>query len=93
GTITEDPGIGGKPDVTMDLVSQRVDLADLGGFIGTTPGKANEPGQTVAQKREHAADAQKKTLLPDTKINLPKIRAANVHLRYRGEHIENKYVP
>jgi uncharacterized protein involved in outer membrane biogenesis len=93
GTITEDPGVGGKPDVTMDLASRRVDLTDLGGFIGTPAGKASTPGETPAQKHELAEAASKKTLLPDTPINLPKVNAANIHLRYRGERIENKYTP
>jgi uncharacterized protein involved in outer membrane biogenesis len=93
GTVTEDPAAGGKPDVTMDLSSRRVDLTDLGGLIGTTPGKNTTPGETPAQKRELARGAAKKTLLPDTPIDLPRIDAANVHLRYRGEHIENKYTP
>jgi uncharacterized protein involved in outer membrane biogenesis len=35
----------------------------------------------------------KKTLLPDTPINIPKLRAANIHLTYRGEHIENTFTP
>ena len=93
GEIDEDPGIGGKPDVTLDLFSRRVDLTDLGGFIGTPAGKQSTPGQTTVQKKELAQASTKKTLFPDTKINLPKLRAANIHLKYRGEHIENKYTP
>jgi uncharacterized protein involved in outer membrane biogenesis len=93
GTITEDPGASGKPDVTMDLASRRVDLTDLGGFIGTPAGKVSTPGETPAQKHELARAAAKKTLLPDTPIDLPKLNAANIHLKYRGEHIENKYTP
>jgi uncharacterized protein involved in outer membrane biogenesis len=93
GSITEDPGVGGKPDVTMDLASRQVDLTDLGGFIGTPAGKASTPGETTAQKHDLAKAAAKKTLLPDTPINLPKLNAANIHLKYRGEHIENKYTP
>jgi uncharacterized protein involved in outer membrane biogenesis len=93
GSIVEDPGAGGKPDVTMDLSSRRVDLTDLGGFIGTPAGKASTPGETPKQKAELARAEAKKTLLPDTPINLPKLRAANIHLKYRGEHIENKYTP
>ena len=93
GDITVDPhaGTGGKPDVIMDLTSRRVDLTDLGGFIGTTPGKKTTPGETVAQKQTLAKTEAKKTLFPDTPINLPKIRAADIHLKYRGEHIE-KYL-
>jgi uncharacterized protein involved in outer membrane biogenesis len=93
GDIDEDPGMDGKPDVTMQLWSRHVDLADLGGFVGTTPGKTNTPGETRAQERELAADKRKKTLLPDTPINLPKLRAADIHLKYRGEHIENHSTP
>jgi hypothetical protein len=93
GTIAEDPGAGGKPDVVMDLSSKRIDLTDLGGFVGTPAGKPSTPGETASQKRvlEHAAE--KKTLLPDTPINVPKLEAANIHLKYRGEHIENKFTP
>ncbi len=95
GDITVDPraGTGGKPDVIMDLSSRRVDLTDLGGFIGTAPGKKTTPGETVAQKQTLAKAEAKKTLFPDTPINLPKVNAADIHLKYRGEHIENTYTP
>ena len=93
GNITEDPGAGGKPDITMDLASHNVDLTDLGGFIGTPPGRRGTPGETAAQEHNLAKAESKKTLLPDTPINIPSLRVANVHLNYRGEHIENKYVP
>ncbi|HTZ70129.1 MAG TPA: AsmA family protein [Acetobacteraceae bacterium] len=93
GDILEDPGIGGKPDVTMNLWSKHVDLTDLGGFIGTPPGKQTTPGQTAQQKAALAHAEAKKTLLPSTPINLPKLRAATIHLKYKGEHIENRYTP
>jgi uncharacterized protein involved in outer membrane biogenesis len=93
GSIVEDPDASGKPDVTMNLASRHVDLTDLGGFIGTPAGKPTTPGETAAEKRELAAAKAKKTLLPDTPINIPKLRAANIHLTYRGEHIENKFTP
>jgi uncharacterized protein involved in outer membrane biogenesis len=93
GEITEDPGASGKPDVTMDLASRNVDLTDLGGFIGTPPGRRGTPGETPQQKQALAQAEHKKTLLPDTPINLPRLRAANIHLKYRGEHIINRYVP
>ena len=93
GNISEYPGIGGKPDVTMDLQSRRIDLTDLGGFIGAPPGKKSTPGETPAQQRSLANAAAKKTLLPTTQFNLPRLRAADIHMKYRGEHIENRYVP
>jgi AsmA family protein len=93
GDIAENPGLSGKPDVKMNLWSHRVDLADLGGFIGAPPGKATTPGETPQQKAVIAANNKKTTLFPDTPINLPQLRAADVHLTYRGDHIENKYTP
>ena len=94
GDIAVDPRAGQKPDVIMNLVSNRVDLADLGGFIGAPAGGANKTaGETPAQKQEKAQAKASKSLFPSTPINLPKIRAADIHLRYRAEHIENKYTP
>jgi uncharacterized protein involved in outer membrane biogenesis len=93
GEIDEKTGTGGKPDVTMNLVSHRVDLADLGGFIGAPPGKKTTPGETPAQKDAITKGSEKKTLFPDTPLNLPKLRAADLHVKYRGEHIENKFTP
>jgi uncharacterized protein involved in outer membrane biogenesis len=93
GTITEAPG-NRRPDVTMDLHSQRVDLADLGGFLGTTPGGAHETGATPAQRAQvAAAEAKSPNLLPTTPINIPKLRAADIQLNYRAEHIEGRSMP
>jgi hypothetical protein len=92
GTIEEDPGQE-RPMVNADLASTKIDLADLGGFIGTTPGRMSTPNQSVAQKQELARMEGRPKLLPDTPINLPKLRAADVRLRYRGEHILGRSVP
>lgn len=92
GSIEEDVGQE-RLMVTADLTSTKIDLADLGGFVGTTPGRLSTPNQSTPQKRELArADASPK-LLPDTPINLPQLRAADVKLRYRGEHIVGRSVP
>jgi hypothetical protein len=83
GTVTIDPS-GQRPDVTADLRSRRVDLADLAGFIGGTPGR-DQP-----TRRDAAATGR---ILPDTPINLPKFEAANVHLRYRAGQIRGQAMP
>jgi uncharacterized protein involved in outer membrane biogenesis len=93
GTITEQPE-GTKPDVTMDLKSRRVDLADLGGFIGTNPGRPTTKVSTTAQRREAATtNARSSSLLPTTPFNLPKLNAANIHLNYVGDKIEGRSIP
>lgn len=85
GTITEQPQ-GKKPDVTMALTSRNVDLADLGGFLGT------KPGDTTPKAKASTGAASGK-LLPTTPINLPKLNAANIHLTYNGHHIEGRNIP
>lgn len=94
GTISETtPMDGSRRLVTADLTSRRVDLTDLAGFLGATPGKTTTPGQDAATKAAQARADEKPNLIPDTPINLPKINAANVEFRYRGAHIINRDAP
>jgi uncharacterized protein involved in outer membrane biogenesis len=80
GDISIDP-TQAKPFIDAALFSHQVDLKDLSGFIG------GKPDEAPAKKAESAK------LLPDTPINLPKLNAANIKLRYKGEHIIGRDVP
>jgi uncharacterized protein involved in outer membrane biogenesis len=94
GSISESmPTDGSRRLVAADLMSRRVDLTDLAGFLGATPGKTTTPGQDAATKAKEARANASPNLIPDTPINLPKINAANVEFRYRGEHIINRDAP
>ena len=53
---------------------------------------ACRPAAECGAKRELARTETSPKLLPDTPINLPKLRAADVKLRYRGEHILGRSV-
>jgi AsmA family protein len=98
GTVLEEPAgteVKGKarPVVTMDLRSNRVDLADLTGFIGGTPGRTDTANSTPQQRQAVAtADASSK-FLPDTPISVPRLNWADIHLRYHGAHIEGRNMP
>jgi uncharacterized protein involved in outer membrane biogenesis len=77
----------------MNLRSNRVDLADLNGFIGGTPGRSNTANATP-QEREAAAKASASPkLLPDTPISVPRLNWADIHLHYHGAHIEGRNIP
>ena len=77
----------------MNLRSNRVDLADLNGFIGGTPGRSSTANAT-SQERQAAARANASPkLLPDTPISIPRLDWANIHLHYRGAHIEGRDIP
>ena len=58
---------------------------------GGTPGTAKTGN--AQEKQEIASSKKSGDILPDQKFSIPKLRAANVHLTYKGDHIENKYVP
>ena len=82
-----------RPLVTADLSSHRVDLADLGGFIGSQPGRMSTPNLTPQQKQELARAEASPQLLPTKPINLPVLKSMDVHLKYRGANIIGKGVP
>lgn len=88
GDIAVAPGAE-RPDVVADLHSRRVDLDDLAGFIGSQPGRAGTPGQTPQQRAAVARAEASPRLLPTTPINLPRLRAADIHLKYKGARIDN----
>lgn len=78
GSISADPGAE-RPQVAANLLSHRLDLADFAGFVGATPnGHVTPPSPR---------------LIPDTKLSLPRLQAADVTLHYKGEHIEGRSVP
>jgi uncharacterized protein involved in outer membrane biogenesis len=82
---------GNLPLVTGNLTSHKLVMADLAGFIGATPGKADTKNDTHQAERKQAEASPK--LLPDTPINLPKLRSADIEVKYRGERIESTSTP
>jgi uncharacterized protein involved in outer membrane biogenesis len=92
GDIEVDPS-GERPTLTANLLSHRVDMQDLGGFIGSTPGRTTTPGQSQAQVEDVKRAEASPKLLPTTQISIPKVLAADVHLAYRGEQILGKNMP
>jgi AsmA family protein len=92
GTIAVNPD-SEPPEMTANLRSRRVDLADLGSFIGAAPGRTNTPNQSPAQQAAVARAESSPRLISDAPISVPKLRWANVHLQYRGHSIQGKYMP
>jgi uncharacterized protein involved in outer membrane biogenesis len=50
-------------------------------------------GATPQPRKEKAAAARSPNLLPDQPINLPKLQAADVDLKYRGHRIQGRSIP
>jgi len=87
GSVAEAPGQD-RPDVTMDLTSRRVDLADLGGFIGAPSASSREAAPATDEGRKAAEAARGGGLVPATPIAMPKLQTADIHLHYRADRIE-----
>lgn len=75
--------------VTADMHSAKVVLADLGGFVGATPGQAGAETESAEQKEQRAQAQARDRVLPDKPINLPKLRAADLDIKYRADRIES----
>lgn len=92
GTIAVDVSAK-RPVVDADLASRHVDLADLGGFVGSQPGRLRTPGQSPAQRAAVARAEANPRLFPTVPLDIPKLTSVDVHLRYRGDHVEGRSVP
>lgn len=71
---------GPRPYLRANLASNRLDLEDLGGFIGAPPGR---PAVVAASGR----------LLPDTPYNLEKLGAMDADVRLRAARIVGTRLP
>lgn len=86
---------GGKsrPHLKADLRSQRMDLDDLGGFIGLAPksggGETTNP-ELAAQAAQQQASGK---LLPSDPWKLDKLRAMDANVRLRAQRIETRKLP
>jgi uncharacterized protein involved in outer membrane biogenesis len=92
GTLTVVTG-GTRIGVEGVLHSRRVDLADLGGFIGEEPGRVTTPGQTPEQRRAMARNQASARMLPDKPINLPKLESTDIRISYRADSVIGRNVP
>jgi hypothetical protein len=82
-----------RPRITADLSSRRVAMADLAGFIGAAPGKADDSNASPEQILEHAQQAASPKLIPATPINLPEVRAADFQVHYKAQQIDSGGLP
>lgn len=84
------PARGGRRQVRIDAHSDRVVWRDLAGLIGGRPGQAEVLDDTPAQRSARPSSGK---LLPDKPIALPRIRSADLDVRYRVDRIESQITP
>jgi hypothetical protein len=84
GRLTVDTS-GAKPMLTADLRSRRVDFDDLGAFFGM-------PTRQVGGETKSTPTTGGR-LLPDSTLQVDRIRAMNADVRYRAQSIEAPGLP
>ncbi len=72
------------------LSSKHMDIVDLGGFLGTTPG-SKAKGTAAPSSEAHALPAGK--LFPDTPYNVGKLRSMDADVKLKVEHFNATAVP
>ncbi|PTR06056.1 hypothetical protein C8R32_11312 [Nitrosospira sp. Nsp5] len=92
GHILFDTG-GKRPMLRGEVVSQLLDLEDLGGFIGARKGP--QPQDSPAEKQEKKASkaAQRHRMLPDQEFSVERLRAMDADIKFTGQSIRNKDLP
>lgn len=81
------------PKLTGELASKQVVLSELSGFVGGTPGGKADSASQLASAQPPKPPQDPARLLPTAPINLPRLRAAEVDIRYRAGHIEGDRMP
>ena len=79
-----------RPKLTAKLVSRHMDIADLGGFLGVTPGSAAK-GTAAPSDEAHPPPAGK--LLPDTQYDLAKLRSMDADVRLKVADLNATALP
>lgn len=83
---------GKRGFATIDLVSNRLDMKDLAGFVGKAP-KSKTAQLSAEQKREAAKQAASDRVLPDVKIDLSRLRATDLAVNFDAKKLIQPGLP
>jgi uncharacterized protein involved in outer membrane biogenesis len=82
-----------RPVIDADIVSQRLDYKDLGGFVGLPPGKEAASQRTEEQNQEAAKRAQSDRALPTKPYDLERLRVIDGTVRFKGKRFISTGLP
>lgn len=78
--------------LTADLASRRVDMVDIGPFIGYDPNKLATQGATAAATTQHAKGDYPR-ILPDAPLRTDALKAFDADIKYRVADIKQPFIP
>jgi len=82
-----------RPLFKADLVSKRLDLDDLAGFLGGTPDAEGGDALDPKLAQQAAKQAARGKVLPSTPYDLAKLRAMDADVRLRAQRINAPKLP
>jgi len=90
----------GRPYLTADLRSRRLDFVDLGPLIGGAPSRA-KIAQAAAKAGISAADAQAQVivpqnqqyLLPDVPLDVERVNQMDASIKYKAQSVQSQDFP
>jgi hypothetical protein len=101
GALTVDVS-GDKPYLKADLASQKLNFDDLGPLIGAQPGKSRgaiiapapkTAGTSIAITPAVSGAAPARGILPDTPLNIARLRQMNADVHYRAAMVVSRDFP
>jgi uncharacterized protein involved in outer membrane biogenesis len=84
---------GPRPRLTAKLQSKLIDLDDLAGFIGGTPGTGAGETASAEQKKERSEQKASGKVLSDTPIRLDQLRAMDADVQLTATRINSPRLP
>jgi uncharacterized protein involved in outer membrane biogenesis len=78
----------GRPFLKADLVSRRLDLADLGAVIGAAPRDVRAHTVSPAQAAMAAKLKAEHRILPDARLDLDRVRGMDARVSYRAQTVQ-----
>lgn len=82
-----------RPRLAARLESRQLDLDDLAGFVGATPGTGRGETASAQQQRQAIREQASPRVLPDTTVNLTRLRSMDADVHFSGLSIRNKKAP
>lgn len=82
-----------RPLLKAELVSQKLDLDDLAGFLGANPSVAGNETASDEQRRKAAEQQAKPRVLPDTPYKLDKLRVMDADVKLQAQRIDAPKLP
>ncbi|MGQ0622438.1 MAG: AsmA family protein [Panacagrimonas sp.] len=83
----------GRPRMVATLQSRQLDLDDLAGFVGATPGTGKGETASPQQERQAIVEEASPRMLPDRPVDLAGLRAMDADVQFTGLSIRNQKLP